>query len=214
MDDQGAARESQAAAAGRTAETRTPRARLFVAVPLPARLLAHVQGAQALLPSRSEVRTLRPEQLHVTLAFVGEVGPDKAASAWQVIEELPQDLGGHARMSGFLMLPSTARPRVVTLAIEDTSQVFGTLFEAVMAGLETAGVMRREKRLFRPHLTIARVKAGVVQPKADAGAVTYAIESVRLYRSELKRTGAEYTVVAERRLRPRKSDTRDVGEGR
>jgi len=169
-------------------------------VPLPPGLLPHVQAVQVLLPSTPGLRLLKPEQLHVTLAFIGEVSAEKGRAAQSVVEELAESLGGTALLEDFLLLPSSAHPRVVTLSITDTSGVFARLYEMVITGLEQAGVMRREKRPFRPHLTIARVKSGRVQPKADAATVVYAIESVRLYRSRLARTGAEYTVITERRL--------------
>jgi 2'-5' RNA ligase len=63
--------------------------------------------------------------------------------------------------------------------------------------LEGAGVMCREKRPFRAHVTVARLRVpGAVQPMAESGQARFAVESVCLYRSEVKREGAVYTVVA------------------
>jgi 2'-5' RNA ligase len=171
--------------------------RLFIAVPLPAELLGFVGAAQALLPGAPELRLLRPDQLHLTLAFIGEVDASKAAAARTVVETLPADMGGEGLMSGFLLLPSAARARVVALEVVDGQAVFAGLFERIMGGLEAAGVMEREKRPFRPHLTIARLRTpGPVRPKSESGQARFAVESVCLYRSELKREGAAYTVLA------------------
>ena len=134
------------------------RQRLFVAVPLPEGSLKTVHRAQEALPSVPGLRLLRPDQLHVTLAFIGETDEEGAKAAKRVLLGLPEDLGGEGLMNGFLFLPSPGKARVVTLSIDDRQGVFSTLFEAVMSGLEEAGVMKREKRPFRPHLTIARMR--------------------------------------------------------
>lgn len=173
------------------------RQRLFVAVPLPAALLGFVGRAQEALPVMHGLRLLAPPQLHVTLAFIGEVGDDKAAVARKVVEDVPAGMGGEALVRGFMLLPSSAKARVVTLELTDENGVFAALFERVMQGLETGEVMKREKRPFRPHLTIARLREpGPVRPRYESGQSPFAVESVGLYRSELKREGAMYTVVA------------------
>ena len=173
------------------------RQRLFVAVPLPTNLLRFVTAAQCLLPSIPGLRLMREDQLHITLAFIGEVGESKAAAAKQVVETVPADMGGEGVIERFLLLPSPGRTRVVALELSDAKGVFGALFERVMSGLEQAGVMQREKRPFRPHLTIARLRdAGPVQPRSECGQASHAVESVCLFDSELKREGAVYTVRA------------------
>jgi 2'-5' RNA ligase len=175
------------------------RQRLFVAVPLPVGLRQVVRRAQEALPPVYGLRMLDPEQWHVTLAFIGAVDAGKAAIARSVVESLPPDMGGEAFLDGFLMLPSPARARVVSLELADRQGVFGALFEAVMVGLEAGDVMKREKRLFRPHLTIARLRTpGVVRPRYESERARFAVQSVCLFESELRREGAVYTVVCRR----------------
>jgi 2'-5' RNA ligase len=177
--------------------------RLFVAVPPPAGLREVVVGAQEALGPAPALRLLGPEQWHVTLAFIGEVGAAQEQVARRVVEGLPADMGGEATVGRFLMLPSPNRARVVTLELADECGVFRALFEAVMGGLEAGGVMEREKRPFRPHLTIARLmRPGVVRPRYESGRSAFAVQSVCLYRSELRREGAVYTLVSRRALSP------------
>jgi 2'-5' RNA ligase len=177
------------------------RRRLFVAVPLPAELQALVRRAQEALPAVHGLRLLKPEQWHVTLAFIGEVDAPRAAVARSVVEQVPADMGGEAFVGRFLMLPSASRARVVTLELIDEQRVLARLFEAVMSGLESAGVMTREKRPFRPHLTLARLRTpAAVQPRYESERAPFAVQSVCLYRSELRREGAEYTIVCRREL--------------
>jgi len=175
------------------------RQRLFVAVPLAGELEALVRRAQESLAAVRELRVLKPEQLHVTLAFIGEVDAGKAAIARSVVESVPADMGGEAVIGGFLPLPSPSRARVVALELADEQGVFAGLFETVMGGLEAGGVMSREERPFRPHLTIARLRTPcAVRPRYESEQARFAVQSVCLYQSELRRERAVYTVVCRR----------------
>ena len=177
-------------------DTKTAPQRLFIGVPLPVELLGFVEAAQSIVAPTPGLRLLRPDQLHVTLAFIGEVDQARAAAARALVDSLSPDMGGEGRITRFLLLPSAGRARVVSLEIDDGAGVFARLFEHVMGRLEAAGVMKREKRPFRPHLTVARLKDPVaVQPRSESGEARFAVESVCLYRSELKREGAAYTVI-------------------
>jgi 2'-5' RNA ligase len=176
-----------------------PRERLFIGVPLPESLKEHVRGAQEALPRMNGLRLLSEAQWHVTLAFLGIVDHETGLVVRKIVEGVSDGMGGGAWLEGFLMLPSATKARVVTLAIEDDSGVFSGLFETVMTSLETAGVMQREKRPYRPHLTIARLRVpGSVRPRSEIERVRFAVESVCLYKSELRREGAIYTVLARR----------------
>ena len=181
---------------GQPSRSSDSRVRLFVAVPVADGLLDHVRAAQAALPASCHLRLLGPDQLHVTLAFIGEVEPSAAAEAAAVVATVPSGCGGEARLADCLLLPSPARARVIALAVDDAAGVFAGLYERVMSGLEAAAVMRREKRPFRPHLTIARLRMPTaLQPKAQCESAPYPVSSVCLYRSELSREGARYTVL-------------------
>lgn len=171
--------------------------RLFVAVPLPSELLGFVREAQGLLPRLPGLRLMREDQLHVTLAFIGEVDEGTMAAARAVVESVPADMGGEGTIERFLFIPSPKKARVVALDVADADDVFGRLFRLVMDGMEAGGVMEREKRPFRPHLTVARLRSpGPVQPRSESGRARFAVESVCLYESELRREGAAYTVLA------------------
>lgn len=175
--------------------------RLFVGVPLPDDLLPCVLGVQDTLRGLPGIRLMTREQLHVTLAFIGEVGRAKLEAAAHIVENVPQRLGGVAWLAGLLPLPTAGRARVISLAVEDREGVFARLFEHVMGGLEQAGVMQRERRPYKPHLTIARLRVPTaVQLKADYEPARFEVSSVCLYKSELARTGAVYTALVRRVL--------------
>ncbi|GAB4253618.1 MAG: hypothetical protein Kow00129_14690 [Thermoleophilia bacterium] len=179
----------------------TAKRRVFVGVPLSRDLQKHVEEVQGLLEPVPGMRLLSPEQFHVTLAFIGYAEEEVVERARRVVAGVSGSLGGSATLGGFLAFPSARRARVVTLEIADDAGIFGRLFEEVMTGLETEAVTEREKRPFRPHLTVARLKKpGPVQLRTDVEPAEFAVESVCLFESRLRRTGAEYTVLERRTL--------------
>lgn len=182
------------------------RPRLFVGVPVPEELRAMVRTAQRSLDGEG-LRLTPADQLHVTLAFLGEVGSDVAAAAQRVVSERRASMGGEVVLGGIVLLPTPRKARVVALGIEDGEGVLAGLFEEVWSGLAKAGGPGPETRPFRPHLTIARVRApGKVHPRSDSPRERWRIRSVCLYRSRLTREGARYEVLTEAILRDR-SDT-------
>jgi 2'-5' RNA ligase len=66
------------------------------------------------------------------------------------------------RTAGALWL-SPRRPHVLTVAVADATGVLRALHERLWTGLEGLGHVR-EKRMFRPHLTVARVRHGWTAP--------------------------------------------------
>jgi 2'-5' RNA ligase len=175
--------------------------RLFVAVPLPQVLVRFAMLAQGLLPRSGGLRLLDREQLHCTLAFIGQADSRMTEAAKAVVSGIPADSGGEAAIDGFLFLPDARRARVAALRIDDRRAVLARLFEKVMEGLEGAGVTARETRPFRAHVTIARLKVpGPVQPTSDCGRTVFGVESVCLYESELRRDGAVHTVLVRKDL--------------
>jgi 2'-5' RNA ligase len=172
-----------------------------VGVPLPEALLPAVLDAQRDVAELAGVRLVTREQLHVTLAFLGEVAPEVSQAVADVVRGLGAVNGGQALLAGLLPLPSARRARVVALAITDSDGVFERLYSNIWTELERKGIGRREKRPFRPHLTLARLNPPAsVQPRHEWRTVPFEIESVCLYRSELRRQGALYTVIEQARL--------------
>lgn len=175
--------------------------RLFIGVPLPEVARPVVLAAREDLSAFHEVRLVRPEQVHVTLAFIGSVGAQARETARRVVASIPREAGGVGVLGGYVFLPSTRRPRVVALAVNDPAGVFSGLFELVMSGLEREQVMEREKRPFLAHATVARLRVPVeIGLKSEGGKAPFPVESVRLYRSNLSREGVQYTVMEERTL--------------
>jgi 2'-5' RNA ligase len=109
------------------------------------------------------MRLVAPEQIHLTMAFLGHRGLDEI----EPLSELVAGFDGAAApgpltTAGPLWL-SPRRPHVLTVAIADRTGALRAMNEAVWSALEELG-HEREVRTFRPHLTVARVRHGWTAP--------------------------------------------------
>jgi 2'-5' RNA ligase len=176
--------------------------RLFVALEIP----AEVRESLADLPRSfravsSRPRWVRPENLHVTLKFIGEWPLEKldvlrgALAAVHLNEPVKLDFRG----LGFF--PNEKCPRVFWAGIEASSNLV-TLADEIDHATEKLGIPR-EQRLFSPHLTLARFEPpglpeklrASIQENATRDFGSLHTNQFRLIESKLKSSGAEYTTL-------------------
>ena len=160
-----------------------------------------VRWRDAVLASRADVRSVRPEALHVTLVFLGwqdESAADRIAEA--AFGALPAAQA--PRLAATEIKPVPPRnARLFALDLDDDGGRAGRLQGAMSDALEAGGWYRPEKRPFWPHITLARVKRGerrVPPPPAEPGPPAEPFEAtvVTLYRSTLRPQGALYEPLA------------------
>jgi 2'-5' RNA ligase len=140
---------------------------------------------------------VRPEGVHVTLRFLGEVAERRLpelSAAWRAAAAAgrPAELTA----TGLGTFPPRGRPRVLWVGLHDGSG--GNL--AALAGLLEQAAREAgfppEERPFAPHLTLARAGAGEAprRPAAEIGALgSFHAAEVTLYRSLPGRGGAVHT---------------------
>jgi 2'-5' RNA ligase len=179
--------------------------RAFIAIEIPLEIRAAIGSARAPLQEEigSSVRWVSTENMHLTLKFLGDVSPGN-------VEMLSEMLRAEAdlfhcfdlHLGGLGSFPNLKRPRVIFIGIQSPPTL-----EALQRGIESAS--RRlgyesEERGFSPHLTIGRLKQNMTA--TDQQSIRHALEatridslgtarvdSVHLYKSDLKSTGSVYT---------------------
>jgi len=193
--------------------------RAFVAVVVPPMLIGRLKQLQQQLGAEvggDAVRWTKPDQLHLTLKFLGNVRGDGVND---LKSALTRACAGRAAfqltMEGLGCFPNARIPRVVWLGINGELEPLRKLQMEI--DLQTQGFGdHAEERAFQPHLTIGRVN---VQGK-DAGRVGEAVEraaasrpgawlvqEVELIQSKLAREGASYSTLASAHLINRNSET-------
>jgi RNA 2',3'-cyclic 3'-phosphodiesterase len=185
---------------------KSPRARLFIALDLPDRVRAGivVWGRHAL--ADSALRPVKPESLHITLAFLGWM-PEKEIGRLREIVEAGGSEAPSVELGNPVPRPERGRPRLFALPAQSPQTI--ALQAQLQERLVSARLYEPEKRPFWPHVTVARVRReergskrpalvsklpGVVPQDLLQPAVC---RRMTLYRSELQPQGAQYTPLAQ-----------------
>jgi RNA 2',3'-cyclic 3'-phosphodiesterase len=176
--------------------------RLFVALEIPStvreNLAALIQSLRAVSP---QTRWVRPENLHVTLKFIGEVAEAKLTGIREGLTRVRSEQPVALDFRGLGFFPNEKHPRVLWAGIE-ASPNLKTLAADVDGATEKLGIPR-EQRPFSPHLTLARFEPPRLPEKLGAAIHENSgreFGSLRtgqfhLIESKLKPSGAEYTTV-------------------
>jgi 2'-5' RNA ligase len=185
---------------------KSPRARLFVALDLPGAVRDGIAAWGREELADPALRPVPRDSLHITLAFLG-YRPEREIGH---LGEIVAEAGGLApliHLGDPVAKPSPKQSRLFALAADspDTVLLQGRLQEKLVA----ERLYEPEKRLFWPHVTVARVKSAgrgskrlrpVERPPGKLPKELLSpILGVRLtlYRSELQPRGAHYTPLAQ-----------------
>ncbi len=163
---------------------------------------------EELRSSGADVKWVRPESVHLTLKFLGEIDPGRVA---EIRTELECVVGSHdpfsVRVRGMGCFPRMNQPRVVWVGLIGDEGRLLRLQGDVETVLERLG-FPKEERPFRAHLTLGRVRTtkgkdrlvALVQSRLDADLGEFAVGAVIQFRSELHPSGARYTPLWEASL--------------
>jgi 2'-5' RNA ligase len=189
--------------------------RLFIALELPPPILRTIANVQSdlrrTIPERA-ARWVRPEGIHLTLKFLGDVPVEKVDDLRVKLAKAAE--GHHPFMLGIQGLgcfPNLRQPRVLWLGLVGEVQELAALQESVENHIAPLG-FPTEERDFHPHLTLARTARDATRQEAAAlgraaeqgigqhGA--WQVAEVSLIRSQLRPEGALYTEVWNVHLEP------------
>jgi len=172
--------------------------RAFLAVPLPAELQQTITRLQReLTPRVGELRWTRPETLHLTLRFFGQITEEQLEKvATSMLSVGVRQAPFTVRVRGLGAFPAPRRPRVLWLGLDPAQPLHG-LYDTCQTQLAAAGIAA-EPRPFSPHLTLGRYRqhaAGLddlVATYADRDFGALPIEQLVLYESRLLKGGAQH----------------------
>jgi 2'-5' RNA ligase len=181
--------------------------RLFVALEIPAavgdNLAALIKEFRELSSQVADKRPrwVRPENLHVTLKFIGEVAETKLEGIRAALSTVQTDARLELRFHGLGFFPNENRPTVLWTGL-DASTSLQTLAGDIDGALATQGIAK-EKRAFVPHLTLARFDSPglheklrvAIQKNSGRDFGSFQAREFHLIESRLKPSGAEYTTL-------------------
>ena len=181
--------------------------RAFIALPLEPALAAEIRKVQERLNALGgAVRWISPEQLHLTLRFLGNVAANRlddlaAALRRACARAAPIRLA----LEGAGCFPNMKSPRVIWIGIQGDLAPLRALQEQIAQETKPFGD-HSDERAFQPHLSIGRVKAFGMEGRKVAQAIERAtvpelgewtVHHVLLVRSKLTPDGARYSTLAE-----------------
>ncbi len=183
--------------------------RTFIALPLPKTVLDQIRDVQERLKKeRFSVRWVRPESIHLTLKFLGEIAEGELEGVAEAMKAAAsQNRPCSLLAKGLGVFPGVKNPRVLWVGVAGDTVPLVKIQSDLESQLESKGYPR-EKRPFKSHLTIGRVK-GRIDPKglaealrehADFSTPSFEAGELVLFKSDLKPSGAVYTRLATEQL--------------
>ncbi len=176
--------------------------RAFIAIKLPDRILESIREIQKELKNRGiKLKWVKPESIHLTLKFLGDIPCDRIDSIETAISVSAEGLRPISLFAGSIgVFPNLRRPRVLWIGIDGEIDILAGFQKKLDENLAQLGFIA-EKRSYKGHLTIGRVRKTpdheilktAVRDFFDYETEPFQADEVILFQSDLKPEGAVYT---------------------
>jgi 2'-5' RNA ligase len=183
------------------------RERAFIAVHFSDEVITNLttilSQVHRMIGAQSVVRWVEPRNVHLTLQFLGNTD-------MSMVPKLTSELRGafsdiqpfDVSLTGIGAFPAPTRPRVIWIGIDSGVDNLKTLQACVEVVTTPLGFIP-ERRSFKPHVTLGRVKEDrhpvdltkMLEKLHEAQAGTSRIDAVFLMKSDLKPTGPVYSIL-------------------
>ena len=182
--------------------------RVFVSVGLSAEaretLIDAVERIRVQVPDG--VQWARPEGMHLTLKFLGNIPSAKVSPLLECVGQLASaNRGFGLKLTGLGMFPNRRKPRVLWAGVGGDLDALSSLQQAAEDAINALGYPP-DQRPFRPHITLGRPRrsasdaqlariGAVVSGLTPPQLVDWQVDTIDVMRSELHPSGARYTVL-------------------
>jgi 2'-5' RNA ligase len=164
---------------------------------------------ETLARATNDVKWVEPENLHVTLLFLGEVDERELPQVCRAVRDHVADTPAFGlSLEGVGCFPNLRRPRILWAGVGDGADELTATHDALETPLLQLGCYRREERKYTPHLTLGRVKterpadqlAAAVAKEATWDAGRTIVSEIQVMSSQLGSRGPEYAVLSRAKL--------------
>jgi 2'-5' RNA ligase len=183
--------------------------RVFIALPAPDAIKAELEALQRRLREQlpgDSMRWTGPEQIHLTLKFLGDVPSDKLEDLSKAVAKACQAFAPlHLRAERIGFFPQIRFPRVVWAWVHDDLRQLPLLHSAINEATRRFTSQPEEKD-FTGHLTLghtrniksaqARLLAEIAQELSDRSFGAWTADAVEIMRGRLSSSGSEYSRLA------------------
>jgi 2'-5' RNA ligase len=175
--------------------------RTFIAIELPEPILAAIAMlSDRLRASRARVTWVKPENMHLTLRFLGEVDDENIKRITTILSDAYRGVTPFTvSVRGTGAFPNERRPNVIWAGVESAGSGLETAHMAAESAARAIG-LPPEDRAFHPHLTLVRIKEWREAPpvidclerESDFNAGDFTVKDVSLFSSRLTPHGPVY----------------------
>jgi 2'-5' RNA ligase len=183
--------------------------RTFIAIELPQEIRDYLKKIQEnLKESGADVKWVAPQNIHLTLKFLGELDQQKLKEISHILEDVAKEKKSFSlELAGVGAFPDTNYPRVIWVGLaagnEETKEI-AELLEEKIACLGIA----KEDRPFSAHLTLGRIRSGLNRIKlvqalnawTQSETSQFRAQKITLFKSTLTPKGPVYEILTEANL--------------
>ncbi len=184
--------------------------RTFIALEVPENIQREVFSLKEnISPYYAKVRWVKKENIHITLAFLGEIVGDvieQVKERLQLVSEKHQTFT--MALQGVGVFPHIKRPRVLWVGV--VPEVKEPITHIADDVIDALGFLQDKKR-FTPHITFGRIKfiSDLSSLQKAIGSISFEtdefmVKAITLFKSDLKPDGAMYTALSKYPLRENK----------
>lgn len=178
--------------------------RLFIAVPVPDGVRSAAGDIiRSLRESGADFKWVEPENLHLTVAFLGEAAEDRVPFLKEAMAEAVRDRASFDFSFGDLgAFDSLDHPRVLWLGVAEGAKALEDLGAALGAALDRRGLLpeKDKGRTFHAHLTLGRMRGprnlgrlrDILKAMTPQERVACRVERLVLFESRLSSRGPTY----------------------
>jgi 2'-5' RNA ligase len=170
--------------------------RAFIALPLPETVKDALFEASGILSKTIDARWVKPDAMHLTIKFLGNIDEKNQGAISERLDELSSlQLPFDMRLNSLGAFPSMRKARVIWAGI-DTDIAGLRKLAASIDDLSANYGIEKESRPFTSHITLARLREpSMINLNVRMRDITFIIDKMHLYKSELTPQGAKYTLL-------------------
>lgn len=173
----------------------------FIAIDVPPEVKNHLSSVSAALGSLDlDARPAPVSSIHLTLRFLGNVEESRVPGIGDAVRRCARRVPSFAlEVRNLGAFPSRKRPRIVWAGVAGDG-VLERLHRLLELELQKLG-FDRERKNFRPHLTLLRLKSSrnlkrlssyLETEGQETGTISFSVHRIHLYESRLSSRGARH----------------------
>ena len=184
--------------------------RVFCSIDIPqevrVKVAEHISALKREVPE-AQASWSRPENIHLTLKFLGDVPQRRVEQLSQAASRAVTGLDRfRIRLEQTGSFPKHGPPRVLWIGISDLDGTLGEMFARLEEECAKEG-FKKESRPYRPHLTVARLRKphgartlAYAHQGLEFGPAEFDVSELQVMRSELSPHGSKYSVISRHAL--------------